>query len=89
MVCFGKEAFINWEVGVLCDISQAYAKAPELYQLNTTAMVAADAGVFTCITKHNKSRLVVVSGEIQNLTNGCVAGDNTCNGVYKLEAGLV
>jgi hypothetical protein len=26
---------------------------------------AADAGVFTCITKHNKGRLVVVLGEIQ------------------------
>ncbi len=26
---------------------------------------AADAGVFTCITKHNKGHLVVVSGEIQ------------------------
>jgi hypothetical protein len=27
--------------------------------------LAADAGVFTCITKHNKGRLEVVSGEIK------------------------
>ena len=57
--------------------------------LRLGSCLAADAGVFTCITKHNKGRLVVVSGEIQNLPNGCVAGDNTCNGIYKSEVGLV
>ena len=50
---------------------------------------AADAGVITCITKHNTGRLVVVSAEIQYLRNGCVAGDNTCNGIYSLVGGVV
>jgi hypothetical protein len=56
-------------------------KNTRLRQGSWRTKLAADAGVFTCITKHNTGRLVVVSGEIQNLPNGCVAGDNTCNGV--------
>ena len=45
--------------------------------------------VFSPASPNRRKSSLNIMGKISSVYKGCVAGDNTCNGVYKLGDGLV